>query len=135
MLNPNIEIKKWFYTNLGTASALPVYDGIALESAPNEYIIMSGRSSAQEQGKISYTNAVTIDVDIVIKNSNFGYKRAETISDLILNAINSETNITLSNGFYASSLVVSAIRNLDGLNPLDNVFRTIITYNLIITQN
>jgi hypothetical protein len=67
---------------------------------------MSGRTSAQEQGKISYTNAVTIDVDIVIKNSNFGYKRAETISDLILAAINSETNITLANGFYASSLVV-----------------------------
>jgi hypothetical protein len=114
---------------------LPVYDGIAPDNAPNEYIIMSGRTSNQEQGKISYTNGVTIDVDIVIKNSNFGYKRAETISDLILNAINSNTNITLANGFYASSLVVGAIRNLDGLNPLDNVFRTIITYNLIITQN
>ena len=135
MLNPNIEIKKWFYTNLGTASSLPIYDGIAPDTAPNEYIIMSGRSSSQEQGKISYTNAVAIDVDIVIKNSNFGYKRAETISDLILYAINSETDITLSNGFYASSLVVSAIRNLDGLNSLDNVFRTIITYNIIITQN
>ena len=135
MLNPNIEIKKWFYTNLTSSSGLPVYDGIAPESAPNEYIIMSGRTSEQEQGKISYTNSVTIDVDIVIKNSNFGYKRAETISDLILNAINSETNITLSNGFYASSLVVSAIRNLDGLNPSDNIWRTIITYNLIITQN
>ena len=135
MLNPNIEIKKWFYTNLGSASALPVYDGIALESAPDEYIIMSGRTSSQEQGKISYTNAVTMDVDIVIKNSNFGYKRAETISNLILTAINSDTNITLANGFYASSLVVGAIRNLDGLNPLDNVFRTIITYNIIITQN
>jgi len=29
MLNPNIEIKKWFVTNLGTATSLPVYDGIA----------------------------------------------------------------------------------------------------------
>jgi hypothetical protein len=135
MLNPNIEIKKWFYTNLGTATSLPIYDGIAPDSAPNEYIIMSGRTSTQEQGKISYTNSISIDVDIVIKNSNFGYKRAETISDLILNEINSETAITLSNGFTASSLVVDAIRNLDGLNPLDNVFRTIITYNIIITQN
>ena len=135
MLNPNIEIKKWFYTNLTSASGLPVYDGIAPDNAPNEYLIMSGRTSSQEQGKISYTNSVTIDVDIVIKNSNFGYKRAETISDLILTAINSETAITLANGFSASSLVVNAIRNLDGLNPLDNVFRTIITYNLIITQN
>ena len=135
MLNPNIEIKKWFYTNLGTATSLPVYDGIAPDSAPSEYIIMNGRTSTQNQGKISYTNAVSIDVDIVVKNANFGYKRAETISDLVLTAINSNTTITLSNGFYASSLVVGSIRNLDGLNPLDNVFRTIITYNLIITQN
>ena len=135
MLNPNIEVKKWFYTNLTSSSGLPVYDGYAPDNGVNEYVIMNGRASAQEQGKISYTNAVTIDVDIVIKNSNFGYKRAETISDLILTAINSETNITLANGFYASSLVVGAIRNLDGLNPSDNVWRTIITYNLIITQN
>ena len=135
MLNPNIEIKKWFYTHLTSSSGLPVYDGFAPDNGVNEYVVMRGRTSNQEQGKISYTNGVTIDVDIVIKNSNFGYKRAETISDLILTAINSDTHITLSNGFSASSLVVGAIRNLDGLNPLDNVFRTIITYNLIITQN
>lgn len=135
MLNPNIEIKKWFYTHLTSSSGLPIYDGFAPDNGVNEYIIMTGRASTQDQGKISYTNGVTIDVDIVIKNSNFGYKRAETISDLILTAINSDTDITLSNGFSASSLVVGAIRNLDGLNPLDNVFRTIITYNLIITQN
>ena len=135
MLNPNIEIKKWFYTNLTSSSGLPVYDGYAPNNGVNEYIIMNGRASTQDQGKISYTNGVTIDVDIVIKNSNFGYKRAETISDLILTAINSQTAITLANGFYASSLVVGAIRNLDALEPSDNIFRTIITYNLIITQN
>lgn len=135
MLNPNIEIKKWFYTNLTSSSGLPVYDGYAPNNGVNEYIIMNGRASTQDQGKISYTNGVTIDVDIVIKNSNFGYKRAETISDLILTAINSQTVITLANGFYASSLVVGAIRNLDALEPSDNIFRTIITYNLIITQN
>ena len=135
MLNPNIEIKKWFYTNLTSSSGLPVFDGYAPNNGVNEYIIMNGRASTQDQGKISYTNGVTIDVDIVIKNSNFGYKRAETISDLILTAINSQTAITLANGFYASSLVVGAIRNLDALEPSDNIFRTIITYNLIITQN
>jgi hypothetical protein len=135
MLNPNLEIKKWFYTNLTSSSGLPVFDGYAPNNGVNEYIIMNGRASTQDQGKISYTNGVTIDVDIVIKNSNFGYKRAETISDLILAAINSQTAITLANGFYASSLVVGAIRNLDALEPSDNIFRTIITYNLIITQN
>ena len=96
---------------------------------------MNGRTSKQDQGKSGYTNSVTIDVDIVTKNANFGYKRAEEISNLVLTAINSDTDITFANGFYSSTLVVGSIRNLDGLNPLDNVFRTIISYNIIITQN
>ena len=135
MLNPNIEIKKWFYTNLTSATGLVIYDGIAPNGAGAEYIIMDGRTSSQEQGKSGYTNSTTMVVDIVTKNANFGYKRSETISNLILTAINSDTNITLANGFYSSSLSVASIRNLDGLNPLDNIFRTIITYNIIITQN
>ena len=135
MLNPNIEIKKWFYTNLVSATNLSVYDGFSPEGAGNEYIILEGRSSSQEQGKAGYTNAITIIVDIVTKNANFGYKRAETISNLVLAAINSDTTITLSNGFTSSALSVESVRNLDALNPIDNVFRTIITYNIIITQN
>ena len=135
MLNPNVEIKKWFYTNLTSASGLTVYDGIAPEGAGDEYIVMTGRTSTQEQGKSGYTNGVSIDVDIVTKNANFGYKRAETISNLVLAAINSDTTITLSNGFSSSALSVESVRNLDALNPIDNVFRTIITYNIIITQN
>ena len=135
MYNPNIDIKKWFYTNLVSATGLGVYDGIAPMTAGNEYLILTDRTSSQVQGKNGYTNTLVFMIDIVTKNANFGYKRAETISDLILNAINSQTTITLSNGFYASSVVVGNIRNLDGLNPLDNVFRTLITYNLIITQN
>ena len=73
-------------------------------------------------------------MDIVTKSANFGYKRSEEISNLILTAINSDTNVTLSTGWNASSLSVESIRNLDGLSPLENVFRTIITYNIIITQ-
>jgi hypothetical protein len=135
MLNPNIEIKKWFYTNLTSATSLVVYDGFAPEGAGEEYIVLTGRTSTQDQGKEGYTNTITIIVDIITKNANFGYKRAEAISDLVLTAINSDTNITLANGFTASSLSVESVRNLDGLNPLDNVFRVLITYNIIITQN
>jgi hypothetical protein len=134
MLNPNREIKKWFFTTID-GLGFDVYDGMAPDTAGNEYIILDDRSSEQQEGKTGFTSPVMINVDIVTKNANFGYKRAETISDLILTAINSNTQITLSNGFYASSLVVNAIKNLDGLNPLDNVFRTIITYKIIITQN
>jgi len=135
MLNPNIEIKKWFYTKLVAVTSLGVYDGIAPDNIANEYIIMDGRSSSQEQGKIGYTNSISIVVDIVTKNANFGYKRSEEISNLVLANINSDTKITLSGGFTSSALSVASVRNLDGLNPLDNVFRTIITYNIIITQN
>lgn len=135
MLNPNIEIKKWFFTNLTSATSLVIYDGFAPDGAGDEYIVLTGRTSSQEQGKEGYTNSISITVDIITKNANFGYKRAETISDLVLTAINSDTNITLANGFTASSLSVESVRNLDGLNPLDNVFRVLITYNIIITQN
>ena len=134
MQNPNSVLKKWFYTTL-SGMGFEVYDGMAPESAGNEYIVMDARTSNQEQGKSGYTNTCSVDIDIVTKNANFGYKRAETISDLVLTAINSQTTITLSNGFYASSVYVASVRNLDGLNPLDNVFRTLITYNIIITQN
>ena len=34
-----------------------------------------------------------------------------------------------------AQIYVDSVRNLDALNPLDNVFRTLITYKLIITQN
>jgi hypothetical protein len=135
MLNPNIEVKKWFYTNVSSATALPVYDGIAPDNAPNEYIILDGRTSSQEQGKNGYTNSMTIIVDIVTKNANFGYKRSEDISNLVLTAINSDTIITLPTGWKSSSLYVEGVRNLDGLSPLENVFRTLVTYNLTITQN
>jgi hypothetical protein len=134
MLNPNIEVKKWFYTNVSSATALPVYDGIAPDNAPNEYIILDGRTSSQEQGKNGYTNSMSIIIDIVTKNANFGYKRSEEISNLVLTAINSDTVITLPTGWKSSSLYVDGVRNLDGLSPLENVFRTLVTYNLTITQ-
>ena len=134
MLNPNIEVKKWFYTTVSSATTLPVYDGIAPDNAPNEYIILDGRTSSQEQGKNGYTNSMSIIVDIVTKNANFGYKRSEDISNLVLTAINSDTVITLPTGWKSSSLYVDGVRNLDGLSPLENVFRTLVTYNLTITQ-
>jgi hypothetical protein len=135
MLNANVEIKKWFFNNIDSLGMqVAVFDGFAPDYAANEYIIMTGRTSSQEQGKSGYTNNCTIVLDIVTKSANFGYKRSEEISNLILTDINSDTIINLGTGWDASSLSVESIRNLDGLSPLDNVFRTIITYNIIITQ-
>ena len=132
MLNPNIEIKKWFYTTLTTATGLGVYDGIAPDDAGNEYIVLTGRSGTQLQGKTGFASNVNMTVDIVTRGSFTGYKRSEEIAQLILTALDSNTSITLSTG-QATSLYLATITNLDGLNPLDNVFRTIITYNVIIS--
>ena len=49
MLNPNIEIKKWFYTEISEATDLVVYDGFAPDGAGSEYIVLTGRTSSQEQ--------------------------------------------------------------------------------------
>jgi len=134
MLNPNIEIKKWFINEIAAATDLNVYDGMAPDTPLTEYIVLTGRTSSQEMGKSGYTNSNVIVVDIITKSPNFGYKRSEQISNLILAEINSDTKITLPSGWTSTSLYVNSISNLDGLNPLDNVFRTLITYNLTITQ-
>lgn len=134
MLNPNVPVKKWFGGQVATLTSLPVYDGFAPDDAPNEYVVMDGRNGTQEQGKTGFTTPVVIILDIVTKSANFGYKRAEEISSLIMAGINSDTVVNLDSGFEASSLVIDSIRNLDGLNPMDNVFRVLLTYNLTVTQ-
>ena len=134
MVNPNIEIKKWFINTIATATGLGVYDGMAPTTGGDKYIILSGRTSVQDQGKTGFTNNMTIVVDIVTKSANFGFKIPEAISNEILNVINSDTIISLSSGWNASQLYVDSVKNLDALNPMDNVFRTLITYKLIITQ-
>jgi len=132
MTNPIPAIKKYLYTAIGTATSLTVYDGIAPDDADNEYIVLTGRSGNQLQGKTGFTSNVTMTVDIVTRGQFTGYKRSEDIAQLILTALDSNTSITLSTG-QATSLYLATITNLDGLNPLDNVFRTIITYNVIIS--
>jgi len=132
MTNPIPAIKKYLYTAIGTATSLTVYDGIAPDDAGNEYIVLTGRSGTQLQGKTGFSSNVNITVDIVTRGSFTGYKRSEEIAQLILTALDSNTGITLSTG-QATSLYLATITNLDGLNPLDNVFRTIITYNVIIS--
>ena len=132
MTNPIPAIKKWLYTAIQTATSLTVYDGIAPDTAGNEYIVLTGRSGNQLQGKTGFTSNVTMTVDVVTRGSFTGYKRSEEIAQLILTALDSNTSITLSTG-QATSLYLATITNLDGLNPLDNVFRTIITYNAIIS--
>lgn len=134
MKNPNIELKKWFVSQVATLTGLSAYDGIAPSNAANDYVVITGRTSSQQEGKTGYINECSIICDIVTKSSNFGFKSSEAISELILAGINSDTVISLPTGWSAKSLSVESISNLDGLNPEDNIFRTLINYSIIITQ-
>ena len=131
MKNPNRALKIWFGTEVNDITSLEVYDGMAPSSAGNEYVIITGRSSNQEQGKSDFVNTCTIILDIVTRNANFGYKRSEEISELIMAGINSDTVIDLGSEWDVTTNYIS-IQNLDGLNPDDKVFRTLVTYNLTV---
>ena len=132
MTNPLIAIKKYFISTLGPATSLTVYDGIAPDTAGSEYIVLTGRTGQQLQGKTGFVNNCSVTVECITRGQSTGYKRAEAIGQLVLTAINSDTDITLATG-QATSLFVESIRNIDGLNSTDNVFRQIITYNVIIS--
>lgn len=140
MLNPNTPVIKWFNTAVKTAvGAISVNAGYLPPALPpatplTEYVIIRGRSSSQQQGKDSYISSVTIILDIVTKNSNFGYKRSDEIAAMILAAIDSDTTITLESPFCANALSIGDISNLDGISEEQNVFRTILTYNLTVRQ-
>lgn len=135
MLNASRAVKKYFGVTVAAATGLTVGDGFIPNDPADEYIIMSGRTSTQDEGKDSFESTVSITLDIVTRNGNFGYKRSEEISELILAEINSDTAVTLEEPFTCSALWVENISNLDGLNQTDNVFRTLLTYNLLISQS
>ncbi len=136
MLNPNTPTIKWFNTETKAAvGSVSVNSGFLPPSTtpPTEYVIIRGRASDQGRGKSCFMHAVTITLDIVTKNDNFGFKRSDEIAALILLRIDSNTVVTLESPFQAGALTVN-IDNADGLTEESNVFRTILTYNLTVRQ-
>ena len=77
---------------------------------------------------------VSANVDIVTKSSNFGFKRAEQIAELVMGGINSDTIVTLPTGWDCKNVVCESVNNLEDLDPFDNTFRVIIRYTFVITQ-
>lgn len=132
MIDPVSEFKKWVITTLGTATGLPVYDGINPNPEVNTYIDITSRSSSQLQGKTDFIYNVTLTVDCVTRGNFTGSKQVDAIGLQVTTAINSNTAIVLGQG-KATSLYLQGSINLDGINSTDNVFRKIITYNVIIS--
>lgn len=135
MLNPNRPVIKWALAILQPIKYVyPVYVGFAPPAPGDQYIVIRARSSQQGSDKSSFTSTVQLIIDCVAVGKDFGYQDADAISDEVLPLIDSETAISLASPFYANALYVTDISNEEGLTPDSNVFRTLVTYNLTVTQ-
>jgi hypothetical protein len=134
MKNPAIEIKKWLVARLQAYAYIDVYDGMTPTDVDGEYIVITSRTANQGEGKDCFQFEVSANVDIVTKGSNFGFKRAEQIAELVVGGINSDTVVTLPNGWDCKNVVCESINNLEDLDPSENTFRVIIRYTFVITQ-
>lgn len=134
MKNPAIEIKKWLIARLQAYAYIDVYDAMTPTDADGEYIVITSRTANQGEGKDCFQFEVSANVDIVTKGSNFGFKRAEQIAELVMGGINSDTIVSLNVGWDCKNVVCESINNLEGLDPSENTFRVIIRYTFVISQ-
>jgi hypothetical protein len=134
MKNPVIEIKKWLISRLFAYTYIDVYDAMTPTDANGEYIVVSSRTANQGEGKDCFQFEVSANVDVVVKGSSFGFKRAEQISENIVGGINSDTIVTLPTGWDCKNVVCESINNLEDLDPSENTFRVIIRYTFVISQ-
>ena len=134
MKNPAIEIKKWLISQLQAYAYIDVYDAMTPTDANGEYIVISSRTANQGEGKDCFQFEVSANVDIVTKGSNFGFKRAEQIAELVMGGINSDTIVSLPFGWDCKNVVCESVNNLEDLDPSDNTFRVIIRYTFVISQ-
>ena len=134
MKNPAIEIKKWLIARLQAYAYIDVYDAMTPTDANGEYIVITSRTANQGDGKDCFQFEVSANVDIVTRGSNFGFKRAEQIAELVMGGINSDTIVSLPVGWDCKNVVCESVNNLPDLDPSDNTFRVIIRYTFVITQ-
>lgn len=122
------------YYDILTGLGMTAFDGFAPSTYPNEYCIIQNPVMVQGEGKNNFMTTVSITIDIVVRNSNFGHKRSEEIASDILDAINSDTVIDLSPDFQCVTTRLESSNNLNGLTDTDNVFRTLLRFEHNISQ-
>jgi hypothetical protein len=114
--------------------ALPIYDGEAPPDVQGSYILLGDRTSTQTQAKGKFTSECTLLVDVVIKGPNFGFKDSEDAAEQIMQLINSDSNPICASSFQVVTTSIQSTNNLNGLNPTDNIFRTLIRFRHLVNQ-
>jgi hypothetical protein len=110
------------------------YDGFAPDDAGDEYVVIINPDMSGALGKNNFNTEVSIGVDIVVKNNNFGFKRSEEIAEDILAVINANANPDLSPDFQCVTTQLANSTNLSSLLQTDNTFRTILRFEHKVSQ-
>ena len=113
---------------------LPVYDGQVPPDVTGSYILIGERNAIQTKAKGRYNFECNVLIDVVIKGANYGFKDSEDCANQIMALINSDQNPVCQSSFQVVTTNVESVNNLAGLNPTDNVFRTLIRYSHKVNQ-
>ena len=113
---------------------LPVYDGMAPDSEIGSYVLIStDRQAVQVADKCTFYWEAYILVDIVDKSGNFGFNGSDAVSEQIGSLISTHLNPNLAPDFQCITTIAN-FQNLQGLNPTEPVFRTLVRYFHKIVQ-
>lgn len=122
------------YNILDTIPNISVYDGEVPPEAAASYIVLGERNAVQVQDKSGFTYEANLVVDCVVKGQNMGYLDSDDIANQVTQLINSNANPDGSPDLQIAGTMVESVTNLTGINPTDNIFRTLIRYSFKITQ-
>ena len=119
----------------GSYSSVKIYDGIVPPDATAQpiYIVLGERLSNQTANKTMSQFDASLLIDVVAKTGSFGFKDSEDIASQILGLINQNANPNCSPDFQVATTRVSTF-NLSGINPTDNIFRTLIRFEHKVLQ-
>jgi hypothetical protein len=140
MKNVLLYLANAYYTTLNgaltlNATVLPVYDGMAPSTELGSYVLLSVDRNAQQTGnKNSYQWTAQMLVDVVIKNGDYGFIDSDEVAEQVCELINTFNHLPVSN-FQVVNTSVSSLNNLQGLNPTEPIFRTLIRFQHNIFQN
>lgn len=121
--------------NIGAA----VYDGFAPENVSYPYVIISSQTSVQRWIKRARVYDVQITLDIVtgsqsVQGMSQAEGIAEAINDIILPSDYKDIDIT-ANGFKIGDTRRASDNHITSRNELFYVYRKLMTYELIVTEN
>lgn len=119
----------------GSYSAVKIYDGMVPPNATSEqiYIVLGERLTNQTSNKTMNQFEASLLVDVVSKSNNFGFASSDDVAQQIMQLINSTINPNTMPDFQVVTTRTTT-HNLSGLNPMDNVFRTLIRFEHKILQ-